>query len=90
VKGIAREFNVPVLIASQLNRAVELRQDPHPKLSDIRESGAVEQDADVVLGLTRDAGSRLLDIDVLKQRNGRQGDRISITFDPSRVAFGDE
>lgn len=85
VKALAREYDVPVLALSQLNRAVMAREDQHPKLHDLRESGAIEQDADVVIGLHRELGSTELDIEVLKNRQGKVG-RASVHFDPERMA----
>lgn len=87
VKAIAREFEVPVLALSQLSRAVMQRDDQHPQLHDLRESGAIEQDADVVLGLYRPLGRDTADLDILKQRNGEVSGRIGLRFDHDRVCF---
>lgn len=74
MKIMAKDFNVPVIILSQLNRQSENRADSAPKLSELRESGAIEQDADVVILLSRKAawnGAESLVMDVAKNRHGK-------------------
>jgi len=93
LKSLARELNVPVLALSQLSRAVEQRSPQIPRLSDLRETGAIEQDADVVLFIYREDRYRqdsnkkgMADIIVAKHRNGPIG-KVELFFDESRVAF---
>ena len=93
LKGLARELNIPVLALSQLSRAVEQRSPQIPRLSDLRETGAIEQDADVVLFIHREdkyrpdtARQNIADIIVAKHRNGPLG-KIELYFDEQRASF---
>jgi replicative DNA helicase len=91
LKSVARELNVPVIALSQLSRSVESRSPQIPQLSDLRESGSIEQDADVVMFLYRDDyynpdtsdKPNILDIFISKHRNGPTG-RVEIYFDRER------
>lgn len=78
LKVLARDLSVPVIALAQLNRAVEGRKDGKPMMSDLRDSGSLEQDADVVILLHRE-GSKLM-LDVAKNRHGQTG-LVSLTFE---------
>jgi replicative DNA helicase len=93
LKALARELNIPVLALSQLSRAVESRSPAIPKLSDLRESGAIEQDSDVVLLIYREDKDKpntdrknIADIIIAKHRNGPTG-RVELFFNESQVSF---
>jgi replicative DNA helicase len=93
LKGLAKELNVPVLALSQLSRAPESRSDHRPQLSDLRESGALEQDADLVLFIFRPEVYEpkpeyedLAEIIIGKQRNGPIG-TVTLTFIKERTTF---
>jgi replicative DNA helicase len=99
LKGLAREMEVPVIALSQLSRSVEQRENKRPILSDLRESGSIEQDADIVMMLYRESyyddklkeavkesGTERLEINIAKQRNGAIG-RIYLGFEAATNAL---
>jgi replicative DNA helicase len=95
LKGLARELDVPVVALSQLSRAVETRSPHTPILSDLRESGSIEQDADVVIFVHREEiynpateRKNIADILVAKHRNGPTGS-IRLRWFPAQTKFAD-
>lgn len=88
LKNLARELKIPVLACSQLSRAVEQRGSRRPQLADLRESGAIEQDADVVMFIWRPDADKMEEVklDIQKHRNGPTGE-IDLVFKGDRVKF---
>jgi len=97
LKNIAREFQVPIIALSQLSRTIDGRIDPKPMLSDLRDSGSIEQDADLVLMLYKNKqklvtnltpGSSIVDLSIAKQRNGPIGN-TQLLFNEYLTKFED-
>jgi replicative DNA helicase len=96
LKHLARELDVPIVALSQLNRGVESREDKRPRLGDLRESGAVEQDADVVMFIYRDEyyypekieSKGIAEVVIAKHRQGGVG-KVDMTFLPEFTLFAD-
>ncbi|MEA2058485.1 MAG: replicative DNA helicase [Actinomycetota bacterium] len=96
LKNLARELDVPIIAVSQLNRSLEQREDKRPRLGDLRESGAIEQDSDVVMFIYRDEyyspekieAKGLAEVVIAKHRQGAVG-KITMTFLPEFTLFAD-
>lgn len=93
LKNLARELNIPIIAISQLNRAAENRPDQMPRLSDLRESGSIEQDSDVVLFIYREdrvkqqsEKKNIANIIIAKHRNGPLG-KVNLYFNEGQVSF---
>lgn len=96
LKALAGDLDVPILALSQLSRNVEMRADKRPQLSDLRESGSIEQDADIVMFLYREEyynrdetdNQNIAELIVAKNRNGKTGS-VSLRFEPEYVLFSE-
>jgi replicative DNA helicase len=93
LKGLARELDIPVIAVSQLSRAVEQRPKKIPQLSDLRESGSIEQDADVVMFIYREdyyekdsEKPNVAELIIAKHRNGPTG-QVELYFQPETMVF---
>jgi replicative DNA helicase len=95
LKALAREMEAPVIALSQLSRAPDARTDHHPVMSDLRESGSIEQDADVIMLLYRESYyddnpelKNIAEVNIAKQRNGPTG-AIKLAWIPEYTKFND-
>lgn len=96
LKALAKELDIPILALSQLSRNVEMRAEKKPQLSDLRDSGSIEQDADIVMFLYREAyydrdnvdKQNIAELIIAKNRNGSTGS-INLYFEPEHQFFGD-
>lgn len=98
LKGLARELEVPVIALSQLSRSLEKRDDKRPMMSDLRESGAIEQDADIIVFLYREGyydqsadkqqDTGIVEVNIAKHRNGPTG-KIEVAFEKNYSRFSD-
>jgi replicative DNA helicase len=93
LKGMAKDLNVPVVVLSQLSRSVEQRTNKRPMLSDLRESGSIEQDADLVMMIYRDdyynpntSDEGIAELILAKHRNGPTG-TVKLLFDSQFTQF---
>jgi replicative DNA helicase len=93
LKNLAKELNIPIIALSQLSRAVENRSPQIPKLSDLRESGSIEQDADITMFLYREdrekpetENKNIVEVIVAKHRNGPVGN-VALYFDEKTTSF---
>ena len=97
IKSLAVKYNIPIIVLSQLSRALESREDKRPMLSDLRESGAIEQDADVVMFVYRDewyhpddtSSKGMGDLLIRKNRGGRNNIDIGLCWNPRAVRFSE-